>query len=363
MGVPRPVTFTSSPLPPYDRGRELGTALAGPVGRTAAAYRDLFAATAGGPFDVDLWATRAWATIRDAAPAHAEEIQGIADGAGLPVEAVAAVNARTELLVAACPTGVRGATECSSVVCLPEGRTPFGVQTWDWYHALSDGWFHWRIPLPDGRTVETVTEFGMLAKIGVNGYGVGVMLNMLHHRSDATAVAEAATTDRVGHPVHLLSRRVLEEARSVEDAWRLVQEPTSASTSLTVLDRAGGAASLELFPDGPDRFGPDHGVLTRTNHFLSAAGRPGCLGPSLSDSTVIREDKLEKAFATGPADDAAAVVAVMTDHEEGVGGICRHPDPEVEPALRTRTLATVVLDLDGSRLDVRPDGPCGHRDA
>ena len=30
----------------------------------------------------------------------------------------------------------------------------------------------------------TVTEFGMLAKIGVNDRGVGVMLNMLHHRND-----------------------------------------------------------------------------------------------------------------------------------------------------------------------------------
>ena len=63
------------------------------------------------------------------------------------------------------------------------------MQTWDWYDAMSDGWFTWTIPFPDGRVVQTVTEFGMLAKIGVNDRGVGVMLNMLHHRNDVDAVA------------------------------------------------------------------------------------------------------------------------------------------------------------------------------
>ena len=148
------------------------------------------------------------------------------------------------MLVAANPTGV---TECSSVVSLPPGAAPFAVQTWDWYHAMSDGWLHWRIPHPDGRAVETVTEYGMLGKIGVNGYGVGVMLNMLHHRNDAARVAEGT----IGYPVHLLSRRILDEARSFDDAWRIAQAPTSASTSLTVLDRAGAAADHRAVPRGP----------------------------------------------------------------------------------------------------------------
>lgn len=353
------MTFTSSVLEPYDRGRELGRHFAREVAGTAARYRRLFAATAGRPFDVDLWAGRAWRTIEQVAPDHAEEIRGIADGAGLPVPAVAAVNARTELLVAASPTGINGATECSSVVSLPAGSAPFAVQTWDWYHALSDGWFHWRIPHPDGRVVETVTEFGMLGKIGVNAYGVGVLLNMLHHEADAGAVAR----EQVGHPVHLLSRRILDDARSFDDAWRIAQAPTSASTSLTVVDRTGRAGSIELFPGGPGLLEPTDGVLVRTNHFLSRAGAPGCLGPGLSDSTTIRQKKLVEAFAGGPPATPAEVVAAMTDHEEGVGGICRHPDRTVQPELQTRTLATVAVDPVAGRLDVRADGPCGHRDA
>ncbi len=351
-----PVTFTSSVLDPYDRGVELGERFGTELAAVVASYRRLFAARADHDFDYQLWAERAWTTIRTLAPVQAEEIQGVADGSERPVHEIAAINARTELLVAANPTLV--ATECSSVVSLPPGRDPFAVQTWDWYHAMSEGWFHWRIPHPDGRVVETVTEFGMLGKIGVNGDGVAVMLNMLHHAHDAERVAQAT----VGYPVHLLSRRILDEATSFEDAWKIAQEPTSASTSLTVLDATGEAATIELFPGGPGRLDPVEGLLVRTNHFLSPEGKEGCLATTISDSTLIRQRTLVDAFADGPPADPEAVVAAMTDHQPGVGGVCCHPDRSTPPALQTRTLATVALDPVERSLDVRRDGPCGHRD-
>ena len=101
------------------------------------------------------------------------------------------------------------------------------MQTWDWYDAMGDGWLHWAIPHADGRWVETVTEFGMLAKIGVNGHGVGVMLNMLHHENDEKAAAE----ERIGYPVHLLSRAILDDAATFDEAREIASAPTSASTS------------------------------------------------------------------------------------------------------------------------------------
>jgi isopenicillin-N N-acyltransferase-like protein len=352
------VTFTSSVLPPHERGLEFGERHAEQIASTVAAYRRLFATRADRPFDVDLWAELALASITGVAPAeHVEEIEGIAEGAGRPVRELAAINARTELLVAANPTGI---TECSSVVSLPEGRAPFAVQTWDWYDAMSDGWLHWTIPHPDGRVVETVTEFGMLGKIGVNTHGVGVMLNMLHHKNDADRSAEGT----IGYPVHLLSRRIMDEARSFDDAVAITSTPTSASTSLTVLDKGGNAATIELFPGGPGRLDPDDGVLVRTNHFVSPEGRDGCLASTISDSSTQRRDKLVDAFAGGPPQTPADVVAAMTDHENGpsgVGAICCHPDRSTNPVLWHRTLATVAIDVEQGRLDVRADGPCGDR--
>ena len=50
---------------------------------------------------------------------------------------------------------------------------------------------------PAGARVATLTEYGVLAKIGVNDSGLGVMLNMLHHDADA---------QRVGRGAHRLPR-------------------------------------------------------------------------------------------------------------------------------------------------------------
>jgi isopenicillin-N N-acyltransferase-like protein len=347
-------TFTSSVLPPHERGVELGRRFASEIAATVARYRTLFETRAVGPFDVDLWSTRAWSTIQRVAPLHADEIAGIAEGAGLPVEQLASVNARTEILVAANPTGQ---TECSTVVALPPGRPPVAVQTWDWYDAMSDGWFTWTIPHPGGRVVRTVTEYGMLAKIGVNDRGVGVMLNMLHHAHDAGAVADG----QIGHPVHLLSRAILEDAASVDEAIAIASAPaTSASTSLTVVDDRGGAVSIELFPGGPGLLEPTDGVLVRTNHFVSDGGSDGCLAGTIGISTELRRDHLVGTFAERMPQTTQDVYDAMTHHLAD-GGVCRHPLTDTEPVLWHRTLATVGIDVAARTLDVHENGPCGHR--
>ena len=347
-------TFTSSALPPHERGVELGRRFASEITVTVARYRTFFETLAVGPFDVDLWSARAWTTIQRVAPVYADEIAGIAEGARLAVEQVASVNARTEILVAANPTGQ---TECSTVVALPPGRPPVAIQTWDWYDAMSDGWFTWTIPHADGRVVRTVTEYGMLAKIGVNDRGVGVMLNMLHHAGDAAAVASG----ELGHPVHLLSRAILDDAASVDEAVAIASAPaTSASTSLTVVDDRGGAVSIELFPGGPGLLTATDGVLVRTNHFVSDSGRDGCLASSIGVSTELRRDHLAAAFAERLPESTQDVYDAMTHHLAD-GGVCRHPLTDTDPVLWHRTLATVGIDAAARTLDVHENGPCGHR--
>ncbi len=346
-------TFTSSVLEPAERGHELGERHRGDIARTIAAYRRLFAARATRPFDVDLWAERAWATIGELAPAAADEIAGIAEGAKVPVREVAMLNARTELLVVADPTGV--STECSSVVALPGQGRPVAVQTWDWYAAMAADWFVWTIPHPDGHVVRTVTEYGVLGKIGVSSNGVGVLFNMLRHSDDALAEDKG-----LGFPVHLLSRQILDTARDLDDALAQASGvSTSASTSLTVVDDGGRTASIELFPGGPGVVRPEDGLLVRTNHFVSDEGAPGCLASSIGPGSGMRRTTLLEAFRERSPQGPDSVVAAMHHHAE-VGGVCAHPDPAMDPALQHATLATVVLDVAGRELQVTPGGPCAR---
>lgn len=352
-------TFRSSPLPPYERGFELGEQLRPDVTATATAYRRLFETRADRPFDVDSWSERAWVAIQRLAPVAAEEIAGIAEGAGRPVREIAAVNARTELLAVANPSGLLN--ECSAVVGVPgDGRAPVAVQTWDWYASLADHWMHWTIPFENGRLVETVTEFGMLAKIGVNSAGVAVLLNMLHHENDEPTDKDVSDDDRLGYPVHLVSRRILEEATTVAEGVAIASAGTSsASTSLTVVDAAGDAASVELFPGGHGVVGPTGGVLVRTNHFISTVGALGCTASAIGEGSWLRRDKLVAAFDGRIPASSEEVIEAMHDHAD-VGGVCAHPDLTTDPGTWHATLATVALDLATHTLDVTAGGPCGR---
>jgi isopenicillin-N N-acyltransferase-like protein len=342
-------TFTSSPLPPRERGVEFGRANADAVRRAVAGYAALFARRGAAGFDGRRWATEFRDLIGDVEPDALAEIDGIAGGAGVDVLDVVAVNARTELLAKADPYGQR---ECSAVVVTPAEAPAYGVQTWDWYSSMADTWLHWRIPQPDGSWLETVTEYGLLAKIGVSSRGVGVLLNMLHHAGD--------DNDRVGLPVHLLSRRILTHATSCAEAAAMCHDTkVCASTSLTVLDHERGA-TVELFPDGPGVVEPTDGVLVRTNHFISDVGRDGCLtSEDVYPSSYLRLRHLEQELRARPPGSPDDVLAAM-EHHDAAGGVCRHPQQQLEAWQRSATLATVVVEPDVPSLRVRSGGPCAR---
>ena len=97
-----------------------------------------------------------------------------------------------------------------------------------------------QIATPHGRTVKLFSEFGMLAKLGVNS-AAGLHFNILHHASD---------NDSAGVPVHAIARRLLEDATTVQEAIDIARTArVSASTVLTVFTRHDAnprAASIEL---------------------------------------------------------------------------------------------------------------------
>src|SRR4029078_1297486 len=153
-------------------------------------------------------------------PTLAQEIAGIAEGAGLPITSIAAINARTEVLAA-----VGGdAHECSTVVRLRDGQAPVSVQAWDWYAGLADLWLVWEIPHAHGGHTTTVTEYGIGGKIGRKHPGLGIHFNILHHAEDGA---------KIGVPVHVLARAILDDARDLNQAMNCVS--AAACSPLTAL--------------------------------------------------------------------------------------------------------------------------------
>jgi isopenicillin-N N-acyltransferase-like protein len=345
-------TFTSAPASPHERGEEFGAANAADVAATFDRYAELFAAVAGSPVELRLLGEEALTAIATFSAEAAAEIRGIARGAGLESWQVAALNARTEILARLDPAG-RG--ECSTVVDLRAGgRSPAAIQTWDWRDRFADSWLAWTIEHPDGRVVHTVTEFGILAKIGVNTSGVGVHINILHHAADGGPIKV---------PVHVLARAVLDRSRDAGAAVALIgAAETSASSVLTIIGASAAGVTVvgaELAPPGPRYVLPSpDGLYLHTNHFVDPILAPGDREPRLGPDSFLRLDVLRRALHARPAADAEELRTILADHSAGAGSVCCHPDSEAPLEDRWATLATVALDVYAGELAVRRGGPC-----
>jgi len=346
-------THVSTPAAPWERGRAFGAAFERDIRRTAEHYGELFSSVAGREVDPAEFGPAALAAIEDFNADAADEIRGIAEGAGIAVEVIAALNARTEVLAS---LGARLRGECSTVVKVDAtgARAPVTMQTWDWVDRFADDWLLWSIEHHDGTVVHTITEFGILGKIGVNSRGVGVHFNILHHELDG---------EGIGVPIHVLARTVLDRAHHIGRALDLVGSAvTSASSALTLVgadEHGSSVLSAELSPAGQRFVSPDDdGLLIHTNHFLDPNLAGDDREPRVGPDTWLRFATLRGRLA-GRADlDRAHLTEAMTSHHGGGGAVCCHPEPDADLAGRWETLVTVSLDVAAGSLSFRKGGPC-----
>ena len=234
----------------------------------------------------------------------------------------------------------------------PDG--PVSVQIWDWHDLLANDWLVWTIEHDDGHRTMTVTEFGIIGKMGVNSRGVGTHINLLHHKSDGGTI---------GVPVHVLVRTILDEAADLGSALAIAGSASvSASSALTLVGSADGASSAlsaELCPLGPRFVLPSAGgLLLHTNHFLDLHSAEGDLEPAKGPDSFLRLDILNRALTGRPSLTRDKIVGTMTSHLGLGGAVCCHPEDDAEIGSHWATLATVSIDVGKGNLYAREGGPC-----
>lgn len=305
---------------PRGRGEAFGRARAAQVANTLALYRRMFRETHG----ID--AREAGAHVH-LTPEAEEEVAGIAAGANQDELELRAVNARTEILAGA------GPTECSVV-----GAGGLLAQNWDWHPDSAASTVVWIVEHERGWFV-TLTEAGMLAKIGLNDAGLGVCLNLL---------ATTADGGLDGTPIHLLLRQTLQRCRGVDEAIDLLTNAkTSASSAVTVAS-PGDVATVELSPGGPNVIRGSVGA--HTNHFLEAPRKGHDTMPEESPSTIGRLEVVR----------SQPLLDALRSHEGHPKGVCRHID-ESEPWVKqTVTVASIVMNVAALRFHIAAGQPCTH---
>lgn len=330
----------SGDLPAAERGERFGREWADRIGAAVSAYRHHYGALGIEESTVAAIAGRAHEALTGWYPSLAGELEAMARGAAVPVSDIAALTARTEILVAS-PARTHG--ECSTAVRLPPGGTTttpaFAFQTWDWHAQLVPSAALWRYRPSPGSWVKTFTEPGMPAKIGVNSKGLAASFNILHHKADEPTG---------GVPVHAVARRILDEASTVREARDIAASaPVSASTAITVLsvgDDATEAASLEITPAGTAVLEPaDDGWLVRTNHLLAPELSGDNASPA-SSTTWPRYEHLHRVTGDARGSDLTALARALCGAAGATAPICVTEDERLPVPDRLRTLLTVRLD-------------------
>jgi isopenicillin-N N-acyltransferase-like protein len=346
------------------RGRAYGEQARERVRLSRDRYAEVFAHAAGWNWEQAVEsAARYEKPIRDLALDVMQEIEGIAEGSGLPVGDVLAINARTEIIFAASAREAAAqraarARECTALALLSSrtrsGR-PLLAQNWDWLPHAFETVVVLEVEQPgDQPNFVTLVEAGLLAKASMNSAGLGVATN---------ALVSSADRGEQGIPYHVMLR-LMAGCETMTDALKVVQAaPRSSSANYLIAHADDVAVNIEAAPGDFRTLSwqiPQDGSLVHTNHFLSLP--PGVDEVSLyaMPDSLIRLQRAAGQLSGSRTWDVKAIGELLADHAGWPVGICGHPDPRQQPIDRDATVLSVVMDLAERQMWLASGSPCTH---
>ena len=340
---------------PYDQGLTHGRALRERVKVNRDTYFDRFLREGGlEAKEVLLRSGAYWARVLSDSPDYASGVAGIAEGAGLPLLEVAALNLRYELLYHQF-TQTALADGCTLFALSPErmenGHLVVG-QNWDWIPQVQGAILDVR---EDGDAPDQLrfTEAGIFGgKIGLNAAGVGLVLNGLTSTDDDWS--------RMTTPFHVRCWEILRQHSLDAAVSIVVDEDRPCSTHYLIAQAPDGVAGLEVAPRVHLRLEPEVGVYAHANHFRDENAIGVAMPPSpYRHGSVLREARCKTLLSEHQGKlTIPEVLDYMRDHQDRPNSVCRHPDPERGEANAYETVTSAVMDLNTLELWISDGPPC-----
>lgn len=370
MTSPRSLPVLEISGSPRERGRTYGEATRHQVAAALGYYSETVGNSHGLTWtQVTDLAGRWLVLVEEYAPDLVEEMRGIADGAGVGLLDVLALNARGEIIydrsLKEGPPKTDGAAPIAKEP--PDGCTSFAItgeasgdghvycgQNWDWREGVAETVLLLRIVQPGKPTVITQVEAGQLARQGANSAGVALNANGLGGRFDRS----------FGLPQTVIRRRVLESTTITRALDVLFDTRAHIASNALLTCREGLAVDIETTPGEHRWLYADRGLLVHGNHYQ--AGTPHQLAghhrPLAADS-LIRVPRAEAGLrqvtaADNPQQSRKIVHRTMSDHLGHPQSLCAHPDPQLPPLRRWMTLLSSCVDLTTGDYHVAPGPPC-----
>lgn len=290
------------------------------------------------------------------APDLVQEVQGIAEGSGVPFNEIFSLNTFIDLADMVRPETAHNyfahATNgCTSYGAMPPATRDGGIylgQTFDTKAVFEP--YVCALNIEDAfelpRTSAVVASFtGMVGCAGINAYGVGVVINHLH-TYDA----------RPGVPFTFAVRKML-QATTADDAIESLSHSEPASGIHYLVGDPNTLRAAETSATQFETLTPRDGFLSHANHCATDALQAIETTPSVY--SLCRGNRAtEMLTAHAGSIDANTLVEISSDHIGADDTICSHAELDAPRLRQYKTDFAVILDTKHRTMNLFVGSPC-----
>ncbi len=284
-------------------------------------------------------------------PGQLEEVEGIAEAAGVSPEEVLIISGYTDFNDVVKRKGAGEACECTACWVSREASrdgSSFVAQTWDMFAEASEGavWVHTAV---EGEPeIFVLTYGGCVGMMGMNDRGVAVAANNL------------GPTDAVtGVPWTFICRAMLACENTESAADELERARLCSGHHFLIGDSSGTGISIETTGRRSVRIPIEESTYAHTNHYLDPGLKKvekkrdpkGCSSERLARiDTILRDGR--------GGIDSIFIQNALRDHEGKPRSICSH-DYELSNGTRIRSCGALVMDAVRREVAYITGNPCG----
>lgn len=282
-------------------------------------------------------------------PDYVEEMEGIAEGAGVSLEAVVTVNCRTEMMF-----GLKGASEahakmkdgCTGVVVMPSATASghlLHAHNWDWREEAADTSIVLRVRGGKHPDILTLVEAGGLARHGFNAKGLALTANFMACDRDF---------EHAGVPLGILRRKALEKPNLAQAIKVFAQTTRACSNNIMLSHADGDCIDLECVPDEVFWMQQEGGLLAHSNHFLTTAARCRIVDTYFAGApdTLYRWSRVRASLEPKRGRiEYRDLVEALSDRFGFPDSVLRSPKPAVFDAI-SATVSMTIIDAKRGRM-------------
>ncbi len=278
-------------------------------------------------------------------PKYVEEVQGIAEGAGVSYDDLAVANAMEAVTMDALHL-----TRCTSLA-VNEQRTADGhvllAHNEDWLPEDEDDVFIIHASPKDEPPFLAMTYGGLLPNIGFNAYGIAQLCDSVYPNDS-----------RIGVPRIIVSRAVL-AAKTPGEAIRATLIPhRAAGYNHMLVHESGEIYSVEVSARRFAILYGEDGYLVHTNHFLSENMKQIESDPEELISSRVRYFRALRMVKHEDSHTIKTLQAIQRDHVNFSNSICNHAIDANDPLDREKTINALIIDLTAREMHLAWGNPC-----